>query len=101
MHELLRIYKTDKVVLDDNFHLTTDNFSGLTLTFAEVRNRKKKEGTEEEFVYEDKYYYPLLSQALSKYLEISAKRTKTAEELLTTVSRVEQTINNLRERWNS
>jgi hypothetical protein len=89
MNNIFKQSKKQVVELDEFFTLSPDGDSGLILTFSEPRKREKvdnkkvKTGETEDFIFEQKYYYPRLNQALSKYLELSQNApSKTVEELV-------------------
>ena len=83
MNNLFKQSKKQVVELDEFFTLQSDGDSGLILTFSEPRKRKKTDGTEEDFIFEQKYYHPRLHQSLNKYLELSQNApSKTVEELV-------------------
>jgi hypothetical protein len=81
--------------LDDKYHLEPDQFKGLVLVFREERERIKKDETVETYMFEDRWYHPKLSQSLSRYLMLTQNDSKTLEELLERVTRVENLINKL------
>lgn len=69
--------------LDENWHLTPDGDNGIVLTFHEIRQRKSKKTKEEEdFLFEDKYYYPRVAQCLRKYSQIVQNTTESIEKIL-------------------
>ena len=84
-----------KIILDDNYHLEPDQFKGLVLVFREERERVKKSGDVETYIFEDRWYHPKLSQSLGKYLMLTQNRSETIEDLLNRVTRVENLIENL------
>jgi hypothetical protein len=73
--------KSKELILDENFKIVPDSDNGVILIFTEERKREKeiksidgkkvKSGTVEIFVFEDKYCYPRIAQALRKYAELS------------------------------
>lgn len=83
------------IKLDNNYHLEPDQFKGLVLVFTQERERKKKDGTTETYTFVDRWYYPKLSQIMSRYLMLTQNDSKTIEDLLDRVTRVENLINNL------
>ena len=86
---------TQKIVLDDKFYLEPDQFKGLVLVFNEERTRTKKDGTEEQYVFEDRYYHPSLSQTLRKYMMLKVNYANSINDLHTIVQQLENTINSL------
>jgi hypothetical protein len=73
--------ESKELILDKNFKIVPDNDNGVILIFTEERKREKeikgidgkkvKSGVVEIFLFEDKYCYPRISQALRKYAELS------------------------------
>jgi hypothetical protein len=93
MNKIFTEKNTDKVVLDEKYYLEPDGFKGLVLVFEEPRVREKKDKTEEDYVFQDRWYFPKLSQTISKYLMLTTNEAKSIEELRDIVLRVEKTIN--------
>lgn len=99
--------KSDRIILDEKYTLQPDGYHGLVLVFEEERTRKKLDaktkketGETEEYIFQDKWYHPRLSQSLSKYLHLTTLEAKSIEELKDIVLRVEDKINNIKENWN-
>jgi hypothetical protein len=79
------IFKESKkgIQLDSEFSLEPDGFNGVTLVKKTVKVKgEKADNPGEEFVDEDRHYYPRLAQALEKYLMESQKQSKTVDEIL-------------------
>mgnify|MGYP003404039578 CR=1 FL=1 len=95
MNEIFKAKGMDKIVLCENYYLEPDNFKGLVLVFHEQRTKTKKDDTTESYLFEDRFYYPKLSQTLDKYLILKQTKAKDIEDLKDIVLRVEQTIKNL------
>lgn len=83
--------KTKKIELDSNWHLTPDSDSGVVLTFHEVRKRDKieivekkqvKTGAQEDYLFEDKFYFTRVVQALSKYRDEAQNSCETFDLIL-------------------
>lgn len=96
--------KSSKIVLDDNYHLTSDGDSGVVLTFQEPREREEtkkengkivKTGNKEDFLFEDKWYFTRISQALTKYVDLTQNNSKSLEDLLAKINTVYSTIDTI------
>lgn len=59
-----------KVEIDSNYYLTTDTFNGVCLVQHYPAKKKNKEGKEVDYTAEDRWYFPMVSQALNKYVEL-------------------------------
>jgi hypothetical protein len=90
MNEVFK--KSKNIILDDKYSLEPDGFKGITLVFSELRKRTKKDETEEMYTFEDRWYYPKLSQVLKKYLSLKQMEAGSLEELLSKVIEVESII---------
>lgn len=89
--------KNNKIELDSKWYLTTDQDSGIVLTFNETRQRDQtnkvegklvKTGKQEDYLFEDKFYFTRISQALTKYVDLTQNNSKTLEELLTKIDEI-------------
>ena len=81
--------RTNKIVLDDSYQLESDGDSGIVLTFSEIRQRKNKTtGLEEDYIFFDRWYFTRISQALTKYVDLTQNSSKTLEELTTKVDEI-------------
>lgn len=88
--------KKTQLDLDDNWHLTSDSDSGVILTFHEIRQRKSKKTEEEEdFLFEDKYYYPRVAQSLKKYSQMVQNTTESIDKILENSEKVLEVINRI------
>ena len=105
MNEIFKKMKTDKIVLDDKFHLISDTFKGIVLVFEEPRKRNKTEvkngkkvktGEKEDYLFVDKWYHLTLSQTLENYLKQTTIKATSIEELKEIVLRVEAAIEKLK-----
>lgn len=93
MNEVFKKRKTDKIILDDKFHLVSDTFKGIVLVFEEERTRTKKDTQEtEKYTFVDKWYHLKLSQVLENYLKQTTLKATSIEELKEIVLRVEKAI---------
>ena len=77
MNNIFKQAKTDMIKLDSNYYLTTDNFKGVCLVFHEMRKKESKT----DFKYEEKYFYPTVGQALSKYVTLAQSQIKNVKEI--------------------
>ena len=84
-----------KIVLDDRYYLEPDQFKGIVLVFHEQRERVKKDKSKEVYTFEDRWYYPKLSQVMSKYLTLTQSDSSSIEELIKATDRVETLIEKL------
>lgn len=91
-----KILEKGKIQLCDKFYLDTDGFNGISLIFEETRIRLKKDGTVENYLHTDKYYYPKLSLVLNKYLQLKPTEATSIEDLKDIVLRVETLVEGLR-----
>lgn len=102
MNEILKKNNTLKLMLDDQWYLTTDGFKGLILQRDIEKTRKKidketrkETGETEIYIDTESFYHPNLSQVLDKYLRVKTKEAKSIEQLKEIVLRVEEKISNL------
>jgi hypothetical protein len=88
--------KSAKIELDSNWHLTSDGDSGIVLTFHEIRQRKNKTtNKEEDFLFEEKYYYTRIAQALIKYVDMVQNSSKSLDELFEKTESLNSVINKI------
>jgi len=84
------------IKLDDKFKILNDTYS-FTLVFEEPRTKtNKKTLLEEDFIFEDKWYYPRLSDCLNKYLELTLKECEEIKEIDAKLNTIESKINELK-----
>lgn len=101
MNELFKQKKNKRIQLCEDYFLSPDSYKGLVLTKEVIKTRKKldkdrkKTGEIEQYTDLDHWYFPKLSQTLSKYLQLKTLECDSVEELLETVLRVEKMIENL------
>jgi len=74
--------KEKKIILDENWHLTPDGDNGIVLTFHEVREKVGKDGVKEDYLFEEKYYYTRVVQALKEYVEATQNDNETLQKIL-------------------
>ncbi len=99
MNNVFKNAGTRRIELDDKFHLAPDENYGLMLTQEVVKIRKKVDkttkkatGETEEYLGTEKYYFPRLSQAVNKYIQLSGNEVTSIEELKEILLRIENTI---------
>ena len=89
--------KSSEIKLDEKYNLTSDGDFGIVLTFSEPRTREEtkkeggkliKTGKQEDYLFEDKFYFTRISQALTKYVDLTQNSSKTLEELTTKVDEI-------------
>jgi hypothetical protein len=95
MNEIFKKMGKQRIQLCEQYYLTPDPWKGLVLTQEVEKIRKKKDGTEELVKVEDHWYHPLLSQSLSKYLQLKTTESKDLEDLKNRIEKIEKTISNL------
>lgn len=93
-----------KIVLDDNYYLTTDGYNGVTLVFHEMRDKEIYEKIDNKFVktgrfekadFEDVWYFTRVAQALRKYFDLVQNNLESLKDLLEKVSTVDARIEKL------
>lgn len=90
-----------KIELDENWSILADTYS-WKLEFSEPRVRDKKDkehkktGEKEDYIFTDAWYYPKISTCIETYLENSAKKAKTVEELADILNRIHAVTDNLK-----
>ena len=73
----------NRIDLEHNVWLEADAFNGVVLIFrTETTKKNKNTGEVEPFNADDKYYFPRITQALSKYSEVALNSSATINELL-------------------
>jgi len=99
MNNLFKSAGIRRIDLDDKFYLAPNENYGLMLTQEVVKIRKKidKEtkkptGEEEGYLGTQRWYFTKLSQAISKYIQLSGNEATSIEELKEILLRIENTI---------
>lgn len=100
MNEIFKKSKSQRINLDSVYYLTPDGFCGLVLQKQFEVVKKDKEGKDKLVLKTESFYYPRLSQALGKYLELKTVEASSIEELKEIVLKVEEKINSIKELWN-
>ena len=87
------LVKNGTINLSDKWTLSTDSFNGIVLTFSETRERVKKDGTKETYIFQEPRYFAKVDQALERYIELSQTTpTKTIEEVLEVCKNINKTL---------
>lgn len=98
MNKLFEQHKTQRIDLCEEYFLSPDNFRGLVLTKEVTKTRKKlgedrkPTGETEDYTDTQQWFFPKLSQTLSKYLELKTCEANSVEELKEIVLKVEKQI---------
>lgn len=96
--------KSRVIKLDDKYNLTPDSDNGVILTFSEIRQREEtkkengkviKTGNAEDYLFEDKTYHTRISQALTKYVDLTQNSSKSLEDLFNKVDAVYEVISKI------
>jgi hypothetical protein len=91
MNKLFKKAGKEVIILDENYALSHDGFKGVVLTFSEEREREKetkiegkkvKTGDVEKYLFEEKYYYATVGQAIKRYVELSQNSAKDLKEIV-------------------
>lgn len=93
--------KSKKIILDANWYLTPDADNGVILIFHEERQREKiekgsgpqvKTGEVEPYLFEEKFYFTRIVQALKEWVEETQNKSKTLKELLEKQEKIESIL---------
>ena len=88
-----KAFAKKKVIrLDEKWDISPDADHGVVLTFKEKRFREE---SLKEFLYSDKYYFPRVSQALSKYCEMSLNNSESIDKIVENSERIFNLINTI------
>lgn len=79
--------KSNKIILDEKWYITSDGDSGIVLTFHETRVGKRN-GVEEEYEFTEPFYYPRIVQALSGYVSKSQAKCETLGQVLEVTQKI-------------
>lgn len=72
-----------RIELDSNWFIESDGDNGVILTFREIRERvNKKTEEKEEYMFEDKFYYPRIAQALRAYVNKALNNSSSIQEIV-------------------
>lgn len=85
------------IQLSEKYRIEKDSYSWV-LIFNEARERKNKKTKElEEFIFEDKWYYPCIKKLLSKLIELDLKESKSIDEIIYKIDILEKKIDSLKD----
>lgn len=85
-----------KIEITDNYRIERDSHSWV-LIFSEIRQKDNKETKlPEDYLFEDKWYYPDIKQCLKKVLELDLKEAENFKELSLKVDELILKINSLK-----
>ena len=75
--------KTKIIELSSNWNLTPDSDNGVVLTFTQNRKKEdKKTGELIDFLFEEKFYYPRIAQALRHYAHTTINNTDSLMDII-------------------
>ncbi len=80
----------------DEKHLLVYDENNVTLRFQENRVRKKKDKTEESYLFQEDRYYPNVKSALKSYVNLKLKGSESIQNILDRIDEVELLINELK-----
>ena len=100
-----KAFTKNKIInLDESYYLESDGDSGVVLTFHEPRKKELTEkvdgktvktGVIEAYLFEDKWYFTRIVQALKKYVELSQNSSESIEELLIKTDKIFTLLNDI------
>lgn len=82
------------ITLSEKYRIIEDA-NNTVLQFFEIRTRKKKDGTDEQYEFVDDFFYPDLKSALISFIQKEIKYSANIDEVLSRISAIEKTINHL------
>ena len=80
----------------DEKHLLVYDENNVTLRFQENRIRKKKNKTEESYLFQEDRYYPNVKSALKSYVNLKLKGSESIQNILDRIDEVESLISELK-----
>jgi hypothetical protein len=84
------------IILNSNYRVEKDSYSWV-LIFNETRQKKNKEtGLKEDYVFEDKWYYPDFKMLLKRWYELECKDCESVKELSQKLDFISCTIDELK-----
>jgi hypothetical protein len=87
---------THRIDLDNSYYLKSDGASGIEMVFHETRQRKNKTTDElEDYTFEDHWWFTRITQALSKYADLTQNSSKTIEEILDKTNKIDKLLEKL------
>ena len=92
-----KAFTKNKVIeLDSNWNLRSDGDYGIILTFSENRQKEdKKTGELITFLFEDKYYFPRIAQALKHYATATINESDCVLDIISNSKKVYDLIEKL------
>ena len=103
MNNIFKKAKKEEIILDDNFKMSHDSFKGIILTFSEMREKEKKTGEKEQYLYEEPRYFATVGQALKRYVELSQNSAKDLKEIVEKTDKILAVVEEFRTKfknWN-
>lgn len=79
--------------IDNNWSIEYDE-NNVILVYSEPKTRIKKNGSKEDYIYRNMFYYPNIKTALKSYLNRCLKGSGSINEVLSKINEVEQKIDN-------
>ena len=76
-----------EIKLSGNHRISGDGFTGCSLIFEEIRERKNKKGEIENYTFKDSWYYSDMSRLLKEYVK---EQTKDVEDIKTLIERLDK-----------
>lgn len=80
----------------DEKHLLVYDENNVTLRFQEKRIAKKKNKTEESYLFKKDRYYPNVKSALKSYVNLKLKGSESIQNILDRIDEVELLISELK-----
>ena len=80
----------------DEKHLIVYDDNNVTLRFQENRVRRKKDETEEVYLFKEDRYYPSVKSALKSYVDLKLKGSESIQDILYRIDEVELLISKLK-----
>jgi hypothetical protein len=103
------IFKREgNITLDENFSLEHDGDHGVILIFQQERKRNKSkkvdgkkvyDGNLENYIYNDRWYYPKVGMALEKYSLVRSNKTTNLEELTLSTNKVLEVLTDFKTKY--
>jgi hypothetical protein len=90
-----KAFKKGVIQLEDNIWIEADAFKVCVLVFLEMKENKK----EEIKPFRNEFHYPRITQALSKYVEVTSNNSKSIEELNQTTIKIYALLNEINNKF--
>ena len=78
--------------LNENYSIESDG-TGSNLVFKAPRVREKNDGTKEDYIFEDRWFFLTVPQCLRKFLSLSLEDCTDVKDCLKRIDEVESKIN--------